>query len=560
MPPLIEESDREIVGPFILAGGMNIFADSMVIDDSESPFSLDFNHIGGRLLQRPGSAELSGFSTSIAPLIGDRANAWTGLFAQQYAFGSKILCFVSAIRFYTWDGSTAVDATNALITSASDTSPWELTSGIDNVLCAEGVVLAANGSNGIVYLDATGGIISTTLTLLTSHASYSGPAAPFAPRYITIFNGRLVCGYNSEAGTTYAQRTRASVVNSFVNFNTAQGAQVTDHADTPGEITGLNYHANDLLVLKSDAIIRGQETGNLRSPIAYPVRYATGCMANRSFQHISANRSIFLGPDNFYAFTGGEPEPIGDRIKRDLFKNLNYTRLRQIVGAVDKASNIYRCWIPTESSGLDYATRAYCYNWLEDRWWIEDWPIGITSYLYSPSLGTAVTIGSLSGTIGSYSNPIGDWAGSSDEPVSLLGTRYTSGDFRVFQFASSLTDQVSSPNYIIPEWQSKDFKLAPGKLSTIVSVVIYYSSEVDTTISVGISTDRGTVFSDVTQSALKGTNKYLVFNFEITGRTHRLRVLTSRQTESGGGATTTDYNPIEIHTAEVHFLPRGDSR
>lgn len=559
MPTPPEESDRSIIGPFILAGGVNIFADSMVIGDSESPFSIDFNHVGGRLLQRPGSSEFQSFSTSIISTLGHRANRWTGLFTQQYAFGSKILCFVSAGRFYVWDGTTATDVTNALITSASDTSPWELASGIDSVVCAEGVVFVTNGSNALLYLDAVGGVISSTLSILTSHPNWSGPSAPFAPRYITVFNGRLVCGHMSEGGTVYAQRTRISAPNSFVNFDTTKGAQVVDHADTSGEIVGLNYHANDLLILKSDAIIRGQETGNPRSPIAYPVRYSIGCLANRSFQHISASTSIFLGQDNFYLFSGGEPSPIGDKIKRDLFKNLNYANLRQIVGGVDHANNIYRCWVPVESSGTVYATRAYCYNWLEQTWWVEDWPIEIHSYLHATSLGAAVTIGSLTGTIGSYTNPIGDWAGASDEPVSIIGTKYSSTDFRIFEFDSSLSDQVSSPNFIIPEWQSKDFNLSQGSISTVLSVIVYYSSDVDTTISVGISTDRGVTFSDLTQTAIAGSNKYLVFNFEVTGRTHRFRLLTSRQTEGGGGSST-DFNPIEIHTAEIHFSPRGDSR
>lgn len=536
--------DHTPLGPLSCAGGMNELVDSMMLGESESPLSLNFVHRGGKLFQRPGSE--AHFDMSALT----RTGRWTGLYQHRFRYNSAFLCLISKDKFYSWDGSTATDRSGAVLTSTADLSPWNLAAGADGTLSPEGTLFLVNGSNPVLYWASSGGTPAGAAASLVAHGSYTGGPAAIAARYVAIIGGRVVFGHTIEDGTTYSQRTRMSRLNNFLDYNSTQGAQAVDHADTPGYITGLAKFGSGLLVMKSDEIRLGTETGNNLSPFAYPLSYEVGCLEGRSFQSLTPLTAIFLGQDNFYIFTGGEPEPVGDRIKRDLFANLNFNRTRQIVSGCDYTQSIYRCWIPIGSN--DFATRAYCFNWVENIWWIEEWPGEVHAYTLDAS-SPATTIGSLSGTIGSYSSvTIGSWGGSATAPVPVLSTQYSSGDHRIFEFNALASDALASANTITPQWSSKDFRLAPGSKSTTQTIIVHYGSSIATTLTVGVSGDRGETFSSVTQSAPAGTRKRLHFNIKVTSDLHRFRITTSAAQES---ASTS--NPIDIQAIEVLHSTRG---
>jgi hypothetical protein len=536
--------DHSHLGPLSCAGGMNEIVDSILLGDSESPESKNFSHRGGRLAQRPGSEQ--NFDMSAL----NRSGRWTGLYHHRFRNDLDFLCLVSKDKFYSWDGASFVDRSGSVLTSTNDLSPWNISSGADGTLSPERTLFLVNGTNPILYWSSSAGTPAATAAVLTSHPSYTGGPTNLAARYVVVIGGRVIFGYMLEDSTTYVQRTRMSRLNNFLDFNSTQGAQAVDHADSPGFITGLARYGSNLVILKSDSIILGTETGNGLNPFVYPVSFDTGCLEGRSFKPLTPLISIFLGIDNFYIFTGGEPEPVGDRIRSSLFRDLNYSRTRQIVAGCDYSQNIYRCWVPVGSS--DYATRAYCFNWIENIWWIEEWPGEIHSFGSDPT-GTTTTIGSLSGTLESYSSTtIGSWSGATSFERPVFGVSYSSGDNQIFKFNKLNYDALSSPNTITPTWESKDFRLVQGRKSTTQAIVVHYSSPISTTLTVGVSTDRGEVFNSFTQSAPAGNRRRLYFNIRVTGDFHRFRISTNSAFEFSALS-----NPIEIQAIEVIHSTRG---
>lgn len=539
------DTKRQNVGMTPIAGSVRTDVDSLFIANSESPDSMNFLHHRGRLTPRPGLKEYASWSSVSAT---HRQYAWTGLFSMRFEYGTAYLCAANAKRFYTWDGATRTDRTGSLSFSGTDQNPWDMCYGIDgSTLSPEGAVFAANGADDLLVWRSASGSAAASVTRLTYYTSYAGGPVQMSPRYCTMFNGRLVIGHITESGTTHATRTRASKVNSFLTFDTAGGAQVVDHADTPGDITGLASDDSFLYVLKSDAIILGQDTG---STITFGNAIRVGCLSGRSFQSITPFVKVFLGQDNVYTLSGGNAQPIGGPIQRDLFSNLNYTRTRQIVAHTEYGKSLYRLWIPV--SGSDYATRCYVYNWNENVWFTENYPTEIHSS-ETVIFGTGTTIGSLTGTIGSYNNQIGDWGQGGSAPTVVVGTKYGSSDYRLHYTSAVSYDDATERLSINPYRQSKDFRLNPDGYATVYQVTLTYSSSTSSVVTVSISTDRGNTWESLTKTLDAANNRQMSFHFVSTGIYHRVRIATQP-------VTGAESNPIEFHSAELGFANRRPAR
>lgn len=531
---------------------MNSYADAEDLDPQVAAYSLNWTHTGNNLQIRPSLAAYGSFTTGVT--TANRANVFNGLYNVKFDDGTQRLMILSSAKLYAHTGSTYTDHTASAITSGNDLNPWVCCFGIDSDgFGGTGTFFAANGSNEIIYLNLSDTNDAYPLTSPSASFSYSGGPTAMAPRYCTVFNGRLILGHIHEDGVTHGTRTRASAVNNFLEFDTTAGAQVVDHADTPGDVTGVAHHAGQLLIFKEFAVIVGIDTGDSDTPLIYPTQLRVGCLAGSSFQPVDPWHSIFLGRDNFHILSPEGSEPIGTPIRDEVFPNLNFNRLRQIVSHADYTNGIYRCAFP--ETGADYATLCAAYNWIERRWWIEDWPTQIHAASYV-DFGGGTLIDNLTSTIDSYSSTlISDWGPNTQTPVSLFTTAYASGsDYRLHQFSSRSYDVASTNLDISTRRDSLDMRLNPEGYATLRLVAVSYSCTTASRIRISVSTDKGVSWPrSVTINASAGDHLLAVAKFRATGRLHRVRISTDSDPSESS-------NPIIIHRAKVGFLPRRNIR
>jgi len=535
-------------GPFEVSKGVNLKDGSSQIGDSESPESVNFLHIGSVLLHRKVLQEYGSFAGSIS----SRSNRWNGLRSVKFENGDQFLAALDKDSFYTHDGANWTDRTNSVITSGSDTSPWDICYGIDGGFGGTGTLFAGNGENGLIYWNPDNNANAYLLTNPNSSYTYSGGPSAMAPRYCTVFGGMLILANIKEGAHVHTTRMRSSAINDFLEFNTANGASVTDHAsNTSGEIVGLSSLHKQLLIFKEDSVIIGQETGNASATLAFPLELRGGCLSGRSFQAITPSKGIFLGQDNVYLIEGGQITGIGDKIVKDLFSKLAYDKSRMILSSISNLEGVYRLFIPTDSS---FATRCYAFNWKEGLWWVEEYPGEIHSSS-SVDFGGGTLIKDLTSLIKNYDKTlISSWGTQSRSTSIVYGSSYNSTDFRIFKANNGVKDYAAIPNEVNPKWSSKDFILNQDGYSELRLIGLQYSSTSNVNITVSVSTDRGKTFGhSETKVASAGENKLIVFKFRATGLYHRIRV--SVTSVSGSSA-----NPILVQTIRGKFIPRRDLR
>ena len=366
MPDTVLE--RQYAGPFTLAGGLRQNVDAIDLKPNEASYSLNWQHRAGKLSPRTVLRTLSGFTS-----VTNRTAPFNGAGYFEFDNGNRYVAAVNHVsgtgRIWVGSGGTwSKISTDADMTAGGTSNPWDICFGVDTAMGAHGTAFFANGANEVMFWDAT------NCHKLSSSAGYVGPGGPYVAKYCCIFEGRLVLANMIESGTTHILRARVSKVNNFNAFDTTDGAQVVDHGDTPGAITGVKVMGNRLLVLKEDSIVVGQSTQDATTPIVYPLRINTGCLIGSSFQNITPWLGVFLGPDNVYVLTQGDVKPVGDPIKTDLFSRLDYSRLNEVCSHTERAKGLYRLFIPPKN---ETGTYAYVYNFIDQLWFMEYWSTGV---------------------------------------------------------------------------------------------------------------------------------------------------------------------------------------
>jgi len=181
---------------------------------------------------------------------------------------------------------------------------------------------------------------------------------------MTAFAGRLLGGNVSADGSTwYANRLQWSVQE-----------DLTTWADTTDGTLDLRNWADPivrLMKLRSDLVVvyrrhstwLAVETGDPTDAIAsWHTRYE-GLWAANSLQAIGM-KHIFLGYDDVYTFDGVQMDPVGARIRKDLFLLSDEDSLQNAWSFADaRAKNYYL--VTTLAAG---GQRAWIYDWEEGKW------------------------------------------------------------------------------------------------------------------------------------------------------------------------------------------------
>lgn len=508
-------------GPIGLAGGIRTDIDPMFIETEEACNGSNFVHRNGVLAFRPCLVEYNSFSSNGLT----RTNLYNSSKEIKFENADKKLFFCSGLKIYSYNGASWVDHSTAAIGTGGDGFPWDICYGVDDSSIGgfggTGTAFFTNGQNEVIYINPTNSASTFKLTVPNAPFVYSGPSNLKA-KFCTVFDGALFLAHTNETGIK-TTRLRRSKTNNFLEFNTANGARVYDLADTSGAIVGIWKLGKVLYIPKEDTIVCGQ---NSSGTMIFPLYLDVGVLSGRSFQLLNENIGIFLGRDNIYALTGPtNPTPIGDQIVRDIIKDvngLNYSALERIVSHFDFLNKIYRIFIPIGNNTT--ATKCYAYDYTYKRWWIEEYEYGITCAA-NTTIGVTVTIGSLVGTIGSYSSvTIGSWSQTEGKYQAIVGTNYTTNDNRLATYGEGVVDLHLNGNILQAYIEGKDNRLCSGECD-LDGVILYYSSKYSFSVEVGVSVDQGGSYDATnTFTVPPSDGGWIKLRFGIHGLFHRIRI------------------------------------
>ena len=136
--------------------------------------------------------------------------------------------------------------------------------------------------------------------------------------------------------------------------------------DTPGPITALEGFGNGFVAFKENSMYIGTYTG---APAVFSwqmVPGEIGCRSKDAVVRVGSNL-FFLGNDNFYAFDGSRPIPIGNQLREWFFKTqVNPTYLYSIIATYDRPNQFVWFFYPSVSS--TYLNKALVFHVPTQRW------------------------------------------------------------------------------------------------------------------------------------------------------------------------------------------------
>jgi hypothetical protein len=566
--------DHINVGSMAPGGGLNYdlagrtVINATEIGDMESQQTYNFKHRRGILEPRAEFTPLIGPSSSSYlfkfAALHNPTGRINGLFHNVFESGNNHLMIHDKAHFWSFDGTTVTDRTGALAFGASsDDTPYSgaYTAGPASV--TGGYYVFSNGAMELAYWDGA----AVSADHVKNLGGFITPGVPLIGRYIVGFAGRCFLWSTVEGGNSLLQRGRWCADSNLLDWDPSSGtgAGAVDLEDTPGYITGAIATPELMAIFKSDAIVLAQETGDARTPIAFPTYLKTGCISQGSIQAIDPQNIIFLGFDDIYMLGNGGTTPIGGKIRNRILTTLAYDRIRQIVSFKIPSLSEYHIGIPTASTGYSsYAIEFFVYNWLEEKW-ISEYNLpysGPATAATTTNISSTLTWTSITGNWNSGTNPetlawSGLPVGGASAYFPVIANDYNTSDSRVNTIAASATgvENITSVgnSYIDYTNLSKEYRFSDSGEATVYGVWVESYSPYATQITITVastSTTGGTVSQSITKAAAAGPNR-LYFPFSVTGSKHTIRCTTSGS--AGGPAYITALAPVMTKREDLNY-------
>jgi len=178
------------------------------------------------------------------------------------------------------------------------------------------------------------------------------------------------------------------------------------------DITGMKVFANALWILKANSIYQFNMTTNPGRDGDYKPATNRGCVNQRCAVDIQ-NVCLMLDRIGIHVFKGNMPrynyqaDTTPDHLSKaigDIFRfegtwfRLNWDSDKCFWHAIhNKEITTVRWYVAMQ--GYDYPQHAICYDYLMDKWWIEEYPFPITSSALSASLSGIPILGGYGGKV-----------------------------------------------------------------------------------------------------------------------------------------------------------------
>lgn len=208
----------------------------------------------------------------------------------------------------------------------------------------EDIMVVANGTDDGIFIMAYTGETSPV-----EAEELAGTGAPTEARAVAIFNGQLFIGGNQDNPSA----VQWSAVGRFDHWDTATyddtGSLVL--SDSPDWIQAMRKLGEYLIVFKERSTYIGSKTGLTDPPVRFDAApgQGIGLAAPNSIGDLG-EELIFLGWDDVYVFSLSTIQPVGTRIKNEIFYGelgILPKYIDKCVGVIAEEFDEYWLFVPT---------------------------------------------------------------------------------------------------------------------------------------------------------------------------------------------------------------------
>lgn len=322
-------------------------------------------------------------------------------------------------------------------------------------------------------------------------------------KYMVRFAERIFCGVADGS----SRRIQWPVRGDAADWS-GRGSGSIDLKLIEGEITGMSFLPDHMIVYQDAGIQIATETGDVDNPLEYFPNPGAGVGLVAPLTLVSfGRRDIFLGSEpgqgfSVYELSLGGIRDIGDPIRRFLNDVLDIATIDSSHASYDPQTRCYVLWLQGTGSP---AMKGITFQ-LETETWGGKWT--------TPQPGVAIP---------TYSEAaLKDSSGFARGEFLFVGM--STGD--VIRYDPTL-ERDGSSDVITGVWESKDFRIEPP-LHDILGMDVLVATRGGGDLKVSISTDGGASFeADKTNTMTVGTReqiKTFKFGFDKGGKSVRVRV------------------------------------
>ena len=470
-------------------------------------------HEAGELRVRYGMSDYRGKpATATGPV--------QNLFLAEFGDGSRSILRFDEDAVYNDTGSAwseIVPGAPPFWTGVS-TAPFGVATVLNQVIAANGVA-----ADGVKRWPGTGDFATIAPNgILNTHNSF---------RYVTGFASRVIGAYTTASNG--ANTIVGSALLSVTDWTVRNGAFESIRTENSSPISGLTSDSNSIICWKERAIIIGTATGDDSLPIFWKLlqTQGIGSVSNRLIVNFGG-AYLALSHEGFIQLSGDQIRFVDQDIKRDFFRRLNYSALRQAHAVMleEQAKTIF--FIP---EGTDpYPKNAWIYDWISGGW--DRWQLGAaisaSARVYA-SVGAVIDAYGGEGAIADITggNALIDTGLISDYYIDSIGTEPSaavyvfgdsSGNTYFFDENSTLDGAVGFPFF----WETGDYRweglvdpetgdpFGPHELVTLDQITFEYNSSTTTVVQCSISVDGGESWTSLGSVQLTPTSsKYSQLDF-----------------------------------------------
>ena len=199
------------------------------------------------------------------------------------------------------------------------------------------------------------------------------PFTTFTAKCLIGFKSHLIVGNVVEDGDPFPYRMRFSQVGNPAEWDditvNSAGFRNLIEDSTNSKIQSFQPIKEALVVYKEKSIYIVTYEG----PPNYFVHYQRipdrGAISPKAVAPVlDGNTHLVVSEDNIFLFDGFnfQVPPIGDRIKKDFYSDLNWSQRHKIF--TKAFPQRFEAWIMYPSLGSNESNKAYCWNWLTNSW------------------------------------------------------------------------------------------------------------------------------------------------------------------------------------------------
>lgn len=281
--------------------------------------------------------------------------------AVEYGDANGALHFVvaSTTKIVEDVSGTWTDRTGTALTATSDDAVFMSPVGgasLDNLYIT-------NGVDNVRVWTGSGNTADLTTTGFTT----------FKSKCLLGFKGHLLHGNVTEDGSVYPYRLRFSAANDPTQYdpvaNVTTGFRNLIEDKTNSKIQTMLPIKEAIAVYKEHAIVILNYEGSSNLFIPYQRVPDRGAISPKAVCPVlDGNTHMVVSNDNIFLFDGFnfQVPPIGDRIKKDFFADLNWSQRHQVY--CQAFPGRFEAWIMYPRTGSSNPNAAYCWNWLYNAW------------------------------------------------------------------------------------------------------------------------------------------------------------------------------------------------